>query len=294
MISFIKLGEHGWFGNQIFQYAFLRSQALRLGVKFYCPSWRGDELFELNDGAERSAEAPKFHRLFDRHKIYRQPLVNCGFEEKAMRMKDGRDARGYFQSARYFYDPALVKQWFRFKEEKMAAVREKYRHLDLSKAVGIHMRFAEKKKVRRHRLRYFLPRPYYYKKALECVPGLGPVLVFSDEPQTARKWMAGIPAETVYMEGNKDYEDLYLMTQCRSLVGSVSTFSWWGAFLNKHDDAVVFVPQEGHFRPGHAWECRDYWCRNWITLPATDRFWDHYQTQFWLGWLRHFGFEKIA
>ena len=53
MISFSKLGEYGRFGNQLFQYAFLRTQAKKLGVKFYCPKWIGDKIFDLNDQDEK-------------------------------------------------------------------------------------------------------------------------------------------------------------------------------------------------------------------------------------------------
>lgn len=47
MISFTQLGKGVRLGNIMFQYPFLRTTAQRLGVKFYCPSWKGDELFNL-------------------------------------------------------------------------------------------------------------------------------------------------------------------------------------------------------------------------------------------------------
>ena len=47
MIAFTRLGKMGQFGNQLFQYAFLyaflRTTAQRLGVKFYCHEWIGDK-----------------------------------------------------------------------------------------------------------------------------------------------------------------------------------------------------------------------------------------------------------
>ncbi|MFZ5802352.1 MAG: alpha-1,2-fucosyltransferase [Candidatus Omnitrophota bacterium] len=288
MISFVKLGEHGWFGNQIFQYAYLRSQARRLGVKFCCPPWQGDEVFELNDEAERVRKPGKISR------IYRQPKRNCGFEEKALKVRDGTDVRGYFQSARYFDDPETVRGWFRFKEGKIRGVRQRWEHVDLSRSVGLHLRFREKQKVTKHRLRYCLPRGEYYRRALEIMSYRDTVLIFSDDLAMSRKWLSGIPGNFVFVEGNQDYEDLYLMTQCHGLVCSVSTFCWWGAWLNRRPDRRIVVPQEGHFRSGHAWKCRDYWCDDWIPIPGADRFWDHYQTQFWLGWLRHFGVAQLG
>jgi hypothetical protein len=49
MISFPKLGNYGRLGNQLFQYAFLRSSARRLGVQFHCPKWDGGDIFDLDD-----------------------------------------------------------------------------------------------------------------------------------------------------------------------------------------------------------------------------------------------------
>ena len=47
---------NGGLGNQLFQYSFLRTQAERLGVKFYCPNWIGDEIFDLNDKKQEQNE----------------------------------------------------------------------------------------------------------------------------------------------------------------------------------------------------------------------------------------------
>ena len=49
MLSFSKLGNYGRLGNQLFQYAFLRMTARRLGTQFFCPKWDGDDIFNLND-----------------------------------------------------------------------------------------------------------------------------------------------------------------------------------------------------------------------------------------------------
>lgn len=57
MISFSTLGKNGLrLGNQLFQYAFLRTQAEQLRVDFYCPHWIGDDIFSLKDHKIRSVE----------------------------------------------------------------------------------------------------------------------------------------------------------------------------------------------------------------------------------------------
>jgi hypothetical protein len=80
MISCKKLGkpELGRLGNQLFQYVFLRLTARRLGVKFYCPEWIGDEIFELDDSSERSDNPENIT------KFYNEPKNYFGFNENAL------------------------------------------------------------------------------------------------------------------------------------------------------------------------------------------------------------------
>ncbi len=77
MLSFSKLGNCGRLGNQLFQYAFLRSSAHRLGTRFHCPTWDGDAIFDLGDAEER-AEAP----LDIRH--FYDPAPQAGYVPEAM------------------------------------------------------------------------------------------------------------------------------------------------------------------------------------------------------------------
>jgi hypothetical protein len=239
----------------MFQYAFLRSTARRLGTRFHCPAWVGDRVFRLDDAAERVETPPSLA------KVYHQPDGNAGFEPGALRVEDGTAVSGYFQSARYFGDEAAVRRWYRFREDAVAAAEARFAHVDFDDSVGLHLRFGDK----RHDPRFYLPRRRYYLEALsERVPRRAHVLVFSDEPWRARRHLGPGGATAIFIEGNAPHEDLHLMSRCRDFIASASTLSWWGAWLNPRADRIVVAPAEGHLRPGTPIEAPDFFPPAWI------------------------------
>jgi len=72
--------------------------------------------------------------------------------------------------------------------------------------------------------------------------------VFSDFPEWARENIrTKAPIEFVeHNQAGKDYEDFWLMTQCRHFVIANSTFSWWAAWLaNPVEEKLVYAPASG-------------------------------------------------
>lgn len=256
MISFQKFRQYGRFGNQLFQYAFLRATARRLGVRFYCPAWLGDDIFTLNDRDERAPAPEGITRR------YIQPKDNCGFDPQARFIKDHTDVLGYFQSPRHF-DPAAAREWYTFRDDAVAAVRDKYRGLDFARCVGVHFRFGDMV----NNPFYINPAPDYYRKALARTRPYQQVLLFSDDIPAAEERMRQVGVPFMSMRDNKGFEDLFLLTQCRAVVCSVSTFSWWGGWLNARPDKKVAAPLEW-IRPGQRIHNDGLICPDWINLRA--------------------------
>src|SRR5712692_8843828 len=113
-------------------------------------------------------------------------------------------------------------------------------------------------------------------------PGSGIGSTSSSSPTTPTRpgSISGVSGNFLYVEGSEDFEGLYLMTRCRDFVCSMSTFSWWGAWLNEQPDKIVIAPPEGT-RPGSVKRCPDFCCPSWIPLDTMRFIVDDYRFFMW-------------
>lgn len=265
MISFKDLGSYGRLGNQLFQYAFLRTKAEKLKTQFYCPEWIGDNIFTLNDVSIKT-------QYFDTSFNYTE--FGNGFDRNSLELKDNTNVIGYFQSDMYFSSND-VKKWFSFNESMFNEVTKKYSDIDFANSTALHIRLGD---YTTPQLVFYTPRPEYFKKALQFIGTKNKVLVFSDDALKAKKYMKGVRADFIFIENNKDYEDFYLMTKCRNLICSSSSFSWWAGYLNAYGDKKIVMPQFW-FLPGCGAVNNDIFVEGWTKIPA-HRFYDYYYVKY--------------
>lgn len=252
----------------MFQYAFLRLTARRLGTKFYCPPWIGDCIFSLSDENERIQEPSKNRRQ------YTEPDYNCGFNPEALHIGDDTEIFGYFQSAKYFTAPRDIQQWFQFIPE-ISNVKERFSHIDFSHSVSLSLRIGDDYNEQRDL--YPLYNLGYYKRALSKVGRKKQVVVFSDNINRAKQYFRTLKSEQlVFIENTKAEEDMYLISQCHDNIIANSTFSWWGAWLNSNPNKTVVSPKEW-YRPGHRIGISDVHCPKWIQVSALSPLLAHFR-----------------
>ena len=70
--------------------------------------------------------------------------------------------------------------------------------------------------------------------------------VFSDDVAKAKQmFLYKHKAKFIFIDNKgTDWEHLFLMSQCKHNIIANSTYSWWGAFLNKNKDKTVIAPQK--------------------------------------------------
>lgn len=261
MISFKEIESEYSLGNNLFQYAFIRTLAKRLKTKFYFPSWKGDEIFDLEDQKKRIKSKPEIKRE------YNEPNNDLDVPKQIKEIKDGAEIGGYFQSEDFF-DKKEVRRWFRFKESIIKRAKKKYRNVDFSESVGLHLRFSDTKTL----APYYVPNLDYYKEGLFRIKQKENIFVFSDEVKLAKEYLKSLKGNFIYVEGNNAAEDLYLMSQCKNFICSASTLCWWGAWLNSNEDKRIIAPREGSLRPGYKKFKRNYFFpKEWIRIRALRR-----------------------
>jgi hypothetical protein len=68
--------------------------------------------------------------------------------------------------------------------------------------------------------------------------------IFSDDIQWVKDNLKF--SNCTFVEHNKNhkaYIDMYLMSLCKHNIIANSTFSWWGAWLNKNENKVIIIPE---------------------------------------------------
>lgn len=238
-ISFNVLGHYGRLGNQMFQYATLKSIASKHGYKFTIPDSRFQdpyhdhqlfEAFELSSLSEDDICINRVNkRIEEQHFHFDENLYeNC---------PDNVDLLGYFQSEKYFVSiKDEVKKDFTFKKDTLSAVKEYRENIPESKIIALHIRRGD-----------YVGQPWhgcqsleYYEKALSMLPDI-PVVIFTDDPKWAFEQEMFESDKFYVSDGNDNLFDMCFMSMCNYHIIANSSFSWWGAWLS--DSEKVIAPK---------------------------------------------------
>lgn len=87
----------------------------------------------------------------------------------------------------------------------------------------------------------------YYNNAINlmlCRLGDCKFYFFSDDIEWCKNKYPSLNAEYIaWNHGEESYRDMQLMSLCRHNIIANSTFSWWGAWLNKYINKIVILPK---------------------------------------------------
>ncbi len=267
----------GGLGNQMFQYAAGRSLAhrnaslLKLDVsafETYTLHRYGLHCFHVQEQLASREEVARFfpsprglggslragiRRLLDGAPAGPEPVLvrerSFAFDPSVLATRGDVALDGYWQSARYFEDVAPVLRAelsFRYPpSEENAALADV---IAGTTSVSVHVRRGDYVSDAATSAVHGTCSPAYYRAAIAHVAervGNLHLFVFSDDPGWVRReFEAPFPMTVVDVNGpDTNWEDLRLMSLCRHNVVANSSFSWWGAWLNRNREKIVVAPR---------------------------------------------------
>lgn len=233
MITFRKLGEYGRLGNQMFQIAATIGIARQNGVDYGFNKWEYESFFKRKLPVAIEGDIPILNEREFSYSSY-EICPDMDYE-----------LQGYFQSERYWEDNIdEVLSYFEF-----AAPTAPYP----STTVSIHIRRGDYLRLSNYHKNLTID---YYERAMDRFPGCT-FYVFSDDIVWSNQEFSKFSdKDIVIVTGNYGdpnhlaVSDLRLMSQCQHNIIANSSFSWWGAYLNKNPDKTVIVPKQWFGKDG--------------------------------------------
>jgi hypothetical protein len=145
---------------------------------------------------------------------------------------------GYFQSEKYFIkNKNEILQLFSIDPITMEYLNQKYGEIiNDENTCSIHVRRGDFLKIDF----YNKLDMSYYNKAIDFIGRDKHFIIFSNDIDWCKNNFKDINVS--FIENEKDYIDLYLMSLCKNNITSNSTFSWWGSYLNPNQNKIIVTP----------------------------------------------------
>lgn len=260
----------GGLGNQLFQYAFgkylemifkydvkydvqidlntknftkreLDIEKLRIDLKLASPDEIKKYIFFKNNVFWRLER--KFSQLFPffnkryivqdtAHTIINNIFDNCYYD-------------GYWQCYNYVDDvrDALLKE-IKISENFYSKYSKMLTDFENFDSVAIHIRRGDYINIKVNAKLFEVCNMSYYNLAIKSIKDRFPnsvFYIFTQDTEWAKENFIG--EEFHFVEGNSAIDDMLLMSFCKHNIIANSTFSWWGAWLNKNPQKIVIAPK---------------------------------------------------
>lgn len=268
MITFYELGKLGRLGNQLFQYAALKSLGLEKGYEVKIPdpktrSWHGQDclLSQFNIEAELFAKDD----LKTIKNSYKEPNPEL-YDDNFLTIPDNTNISGFFQSTLYFdkYKNQIIKELtpkrhlIEDAEEQISKVKENHMGYEI---VSVHMRRGDNtdntdpnqvlynnsyggNRLQRESFYYS-----YFKKAVSQFKNKKvKFMIFSGGKRNSENNIEDIQwcknnfkgDYFIFSEGRSTIEDFCLIKSCdHHILSHISSFGWWAAYIDTKQNITI-------------------------------------------------------
>lgn len=264
----ITLLLKGGLGNQMFQYAAAKTLANKLNTKLILdvsalsktlrwgvnPNIRAYELNIFQGVRERKINKNRsiITRLinkFNKQNVFDEPAFT--YCNDFWNISPPVILNGYWQSEKYFAPcSTAIREAFTFPEiDENDRNFQIFTQIKNQTSVAVHIRRGD----------YLLQKNLafhgvcsldYYEKSISFLKKQYPhacFFFFSDDTDWVKKELVHKIDKYTIVEGNNNHDawkDMFLMSCCDHNIVANSSFSWWGAWLNKNTAKTVIAPEQ--------------------------------------------------
>ena len=268
-------------GNQMFEYAYAYALSRRLesrGIKVYIDVreeavtefdkkryGRSLDILQFNIKLPRADESILrhwtylndnriLHRIiyfFLEHRLWKYKVLKefeYNYTNNYLRVEDNTYIVGWFLHYQYFekYRNELLREFTCAEKwcipEQLKKIMEDYQ------VISVHVRrgdYVNNSKIRKMMCELG---EKYYQTAVSCLQSeltFPYLFIFTDDEEWVEENLEfEIPSLVVSNHFNLSaLQEMILMSQCNHNIIANSTFSWWGAWLNVHEDKIVIAPK---------------------------------------------------
>lgn len=267
--SMIIVQLSGGLGNQLFQYALyykLKSRGKDVKIDdvtcYETDKRRNNQISLLNIEYEK-ASTKEIKRMTDsfmypweriRRKLFGRKDRTV-FEKDLVNVAECFGCenvyfQGYWQSVDFFggVEDELRTKIFQNISVENAECERILEEIESCEAVSLHLRRGDYLGEEQQIIYGNICTEDYYNTAIKYMQDRVPkccFYIFSNEPQWVREHFNLDNAKIVDVNNEDNgYLDMYLMSKCSHNIIANSSFSWWGAWLNKNTDKIVIGPEK--------------------------------------------------
>jgi len=234
----------GGLGNMLFQIAATKAISLEKNTDCSFPNYyhhltilNNDK--EFNPKLNYAEEYLKFLKLPTTIPNQQLKVYNFPFEyTSALPSEDSFIVDGFFQTEKYFVKHREeILKLISPTDEINDLIHKKYPFLFTSICTSIHIRRGDYLKYSNH---HPIQSLNYYYEAIKRINNNELFVIFSDDIEWCKNNFKF--KNVVFIENEKDYIEIFLMSNCTNNIIANSSFSWWGAWLNKNHQKTVVGP----------------------------------------------------
>ncbi len=250
----------GGLGNIMFQIAAMQSLAKRndnsVGVTFsakshFIPEGGHPNIIEYAKTILRNVKVIEGEIPYNNYH-------RCDWQYQGIPFGDDVCYEGYFQSEKNFLDCSeYIREFFSPSDDDLDYILDKYEDIDFANSTFLHVRRGNYVTLDFHPL---CPIDYY-ERSLDIFSHNKSVLVFSNDIPWCRENFKS-DYDFFFVENEKDYIEMYMMSLCRNAIIANSSFSWWGAWLG---DCETIAPKQW-FNDGQMEDWHDIYREGWMVL----------------------------